>query len=84
LQALRESMLYVIRENYVTREEIINTAHKQYEFWSNLATENINELIKSNTPCMNTITLPREAEAIKENFWKHFIFDDPDNFIEFE
>jgi hypothetical protein len=37
LKALRENMLFVIRENYISSEEIVNAAYKQYNFCSNLA-----------------------------------------------
>jgi hypothetical protein len=84
LESLRENMLFVIRENYIGREEIINLAYKQYKFWSNLAIENIREIIKDNIPSVNKIALPKNAISIQENFHNYFLFKDPENYMEFE
>jgi hypothetical protein len=77
-------MLHVIRENYISSEEIINVAHKQYIYWTNLAVEDIKVIIKINAPNMHAITLPRDAQIIQETFKEFCIFKDPLNFWPFE
>jgi hypothetical protein len=69
LNSLRENMLYEIRKNYISKEELFNSAHKQYNFWTNLAIEDIKNIIKKNSPDFNhQIILPRDAISIHENF----------------
>jgi hypothetical protein len=50
LKTLREEMLFVIRKNYISSEEIINSAFKQYIYWSNLRDKEILNTIKDHTP----------------------------------
>jgi hypothetical protein len=52
LNSLRENMLYEIRKNYISKDELFNSAHKHYNFWTNLATEDINNIIKNNSPIL--------------------------------
>jgi hypothetical protein len=77
-------MLYVIRENYISREELINNAFKQYKYWSNLMIEEIKCCIKECTPNMNGIKLAKDASCVRKNFRKYFTYDDPDIYPEFE
>jgi hypothetical protein len=75
LKALRENILFVIRENYISNEEIVNAAYKQYNFWSNLAIEEIKGIIKDNTPNQNQIILPKDALSIKESYQEFCMFN---------
>jgi hypothetical protein len=68
-------------ENYISREEIINLAYKQYKFWSNLAVEKIKSIIKDNTPNINQVTLPAKAPSIQENFHNFLIFKEKEEYL---
>jgi hypothetical protein len=61
-------MLYEIRKNCLIREEITNLAHKQCNFWSNPAIEDIKNIVKKNSPNPNQIILPKDAESVRDNF----------------
>jgi hypothetical protein len=55
-------MLFEIRKNYISKEELFNAAYKQDIFWTNLEIEDIKTLIKNKSLNLNCqITLPRDA-----------------------
>jgi hypothetical protein len=82
-QIARENLLYIIRENYISCEELINGAIKQYKYWTNLLVEEINNCIKNNTP-PNQKILARDSPSIKKNFRKYFSLENPDEFLKYE
>jgi hypothetical protein len=84
LKNLREEMLYVIRKNYISNEEIVNIAFKQYKYWSNLRDEGIENIIKINTPKYPGIKFVENAICIQEIYEKYFPFYDAGNYDEYE
>jgi hypothetical protein len=77
-------MLYVIRENYISREEIINIAFKQYKCWSNLRDEEIKNIIKENSLNFTELKVAENAPSIQKSYRKYFPFHDPENYPEYE
>jgi hypothetical protein len=71
---LRENMLYIIRKNYISREEIINIAFKQYKCWSNLRDEDIKKCIKDNSLKYVELKVADDAPSIQKNYRKYFPF----------
>jgi hypothetical protein len=84
LKALREIMLYIFRENYISSEEIVNTAFKQYKYWSNLVVEEIKNCIKNNSPKFTELEVAENDPSIQKKYRKYFNFHDPENYPEYE
>jgi hypothetical protein len=73
-----------IRKNYISWEDIRSSAYKQYNFWINLAIEDIKNAIKKNSPNPNRIKIPKDAISIQESYKNVFKFCDPKNCKELE
>jgi capsule polysaccharide export protein KpsC/LpsZ len=71
LESLFQNILFQIRKNYISTDQLVNEAYQQYILWTNLAAEEVSSIVTKSVPeTILKITLDVNGPALTKAYNK--------------